>query len=190
MRPWFEDWNLRRIAMVTLETERLLLRPFRDDDLDQYAEICADPLVMRYLGEGRTLSRADAWRQMAVIAGHWQLKGYGIWAVEERETGRLIGRIGLFNPEGWPGLEIGWVLGRSAWGNGYAAEGARRAMEFAFNDLGQVRIISLIHPDNLASIRLAERLGERLEGRTQLFGRDALVYVIDLAAWQAYKAMP
>ena len=164
--------------MVTLETARLRLRMFRERDLEAYARICADPEVMRYLGEGKPLTRDDAWRQMAWILGHWQLRGYGLWAVEERATGRLIGRIGHINPEGWPGFELGWMLDRGSWGKGYATEGARRALDYAFGELGRQHVISLIRPGNVPSIRVAERLGERLEGHVQLFGADALVYGI------------
>lgn len=169
----------------TLETERLWLRAFREEDLDAYAAICADPEVMRYLGDGRVLSRADAWRQMALIIGHWTLRGYGLWAVEERATGVLIGRLGFFNPEGWPGFELGWMLRRASWGQGYATEGAGRALAHAFTEMGRDHLISLIRPDNRASIRVAERLGERLERRTDLFGQEALVYGIDRARWEA-----
>jgi RimJ/RimL family protein N-acetyltransferase len=94
--------------MVQLETQRLLLRSFRQADLDDYARLCADSEVMKYIGKGEPLSRADAWRSMAFHLGHWQLQGFGQWAVEWKETGRMIGRIGLFYPEGWPGLEVGW----------------------------------------------------------------------------------
>jgi RimJ/RimL family protein N-acetyltransferase len=170
--------------MLTLQTERLLLRQFREDDLDAYAAICADPEVMRYLGDGRPLARAEAWRQMAMILGHWQLRGFGLWAVQERATGALIGRMGFFQPEGWPGFELGWMLRRASWGRGYATEGAGRALAHAFTEMGRERLISLIRPDNRPSIRVAERLGERLERRTELFGHEALVYSIERAAWR------
>src|SRR5829696_4722730 len=98
------------IEIPTLATERLILRPFRDEDLDTYAEICADPEVMRYLGDGTPLDRVGAWRQLAFIVGHWQLKGFGLWALEEKASGALIGRAGLLHPEGWPGFELGWTL--------------------------------------------------------------------------------
>ena len=168
--------------MVTLETERLRLRMFRDDDLDAYARIVADPEVMRYLADGQTLDRIGAWRQMAMILGHWTLRGYGLWAVEERATGALIGRIGCYNPEGWPGFEVGWVLARSSWGKGYATEGARRAIDYAFRELRQQHVISLIYPANAPSIRVAERIGEKLEGRTSLYGHDVLIYGISATA--------
>ena len=163
---------------MTLETERLRLRMFRESDLDVYARLCADPEIMRYLGEGKPLTRAEAWRSMAGILGHWQLRGYGLWAVEERATGTLIGRIGHIYPEGWPGFELGWMLDRAAWGKGYATEGARRALEYAFDEVGREHVISLIRPANVASIRVAERLGETLEGTVHLLGGEALVYGI------------
>ena len=164
--------------MTTLETERLRLRMFRDDDLDAYAAMSADPEVMRYIGAGGPQTRAESWRSMATFLGHWQLRGYGMWAVEERATGALVGRIGFHNPEGWPGFECGWLLARGAWGKGYATEGARRALEHAFTVLGRDHVISLIRPANVASIHVAERIGETLEGRTMLFGAEALVYGI------------
>ena len=169
------------IPIPTLTTDRLILRPFRDDDLDAYAEIVADAEVMRYIGDGKPMDRDAAWRQMALIVGHWQLRGYGMWAVEARENGAFMGRIGFFNPEGWPGFELGWTLGRQWWGKGYATEGARAALDFGWQELGRDHVISLIRPENQPSIRVAERLGERLEGEVELFGNRALVYGIHRA---------
>jgi RimJ/RimL family protein N-acetyltransferase len=165
--------------MITLETPRLLLRPFREEDLDAYAAMCADPDVMRYIGEGRPLTRAETWRQMAAILGHWHLRGYGVWAVEERASGAMIGRIGFWNPEGWPGFELGWLLGRACWGYGFATEGARVALDYAFSALKQNHVISVIEPENIRSIRVAERLGEKREGRAEVFGKDVLIYGIE-----------
>jgi RimJ/RimL family protein N-acetyltransferase len=173
--------------LETLRTERLVLRMLREDDLDGYAAMAGDPEVTRYLGDGGTLSRADAWRQMAMILGHWQLRGYGMWAVEESATGRFAGRIGFFNPEGWPAFELGWTLAREFWGRGYATEGARRALEYGFDEMGREHVISLIRPDNAPSVRVAERLGERLEGSTELHGRPALVYGITREDWLAAR---
>lgn len=170
--------------MVELETERLTLRMWREDDFPAYAEMCADPEVMRYLG-GKTLNTLEAWRHLAFIVGHWHLRGYGHWAVEEKASGRLIGRLGFLNPEGWPGFEIGWTLARESWGKGYATEGARRALEYAFGELGRGHVISLIHPENRASVRVAERLGERLEGETELMGIRVLIYGISREARHA-----
>ena len=172
--------------MVTLETERLILRQWRVDDFEPFASICADPEVMRFLNnEGKPLTRHEAWRSMAFHIGHWQLLGYGLWAVEERKSGRFIGRIGFLNPEGWPGFEIGWTLGREYWGKGYASEGARRALRYAFTELGRDHVISLIHPENRASMKVAERLGEKPEGETEVNGIPVLIYGISRETWAA-----
>jgi RimJ/RimL family protein N-acetyltransferase len=165
-----------------LETERLKLRMWRESDIGAYADMCADPVVMRYLGAGKTLTRHEAWRSMAFFIGHWQLRGYSHWAVEEKATGAMIGRIGFLNPEGWPGFEIGWTLARHAWGKGYATEGAQAALQYAFGSLDQRHVISLIHPDNTPSMKVAERIGETLEGKTRLLDEwDVLVYGIHRA---------
>jgi len=164
---------------VQLETERLLLRMWREEtDFEPFAEMCADPEVMRYLG-GKTFDRLETWRNMAMHIGHWQMRGYGHWAVEEKATGKFIGRIGFMDPVGWPAFEVGWTLARSSWGKGYATEGGRRALDYAFNELDKEHVISLINPDNKGSIAVAERLGEKLEGETQLFGNTVLIYGID-----------
>ena len=173
--------------MLTLQTERLVLRMLREEDFGQYAAMMADPEVTRYLGDGRPLSRADAWRQMAMLLGHWRLRGYGHWAVEERATARLAGRVGFFNPEGWPGFELGWTLAREFWGRGYATEAARRALEYGFCEMGREHVISLLHPHNFPSVKVAERLGERHERSVEFYGAEALVYGISRADWLAAR---
>jgi len=141
------------------------------------------PDVMRYPG-GKTFSRMEAWRHMAVLVGHWQLLGYGHWAVEEKATGEFIGRIGFLNPEGWPGFELGWTLAHHAQSKGYATEGAQRALEYAFTEMDREHVISLIDPLNAASIRVAERLGEKVQGCTELFDIEVLIYGIDRDTWR------
>lgn len=167
---------------ITLETERLLLRWLCEDDFEQYAKICRDPEVMRFLG-GQVLTDIEVWRQMAYFMGHWYFRGYGVWAVEEKSTGNLIGRIGFLNPIGWPAFELGWTLSRESWGKGYATEGARRALAYAFTEMGRGHVISLIAPDNVASIRVADRLGEQVEGKTEVLGKEVLIYGIGRDQW-------
>jgi len=171
---------------VTLETERLRLRWFREDDFEQHKRICADPEVMRFLG-GPVLTDFEVWRQIASFMGHWYFRGYGIWAVEEKSTGNLVGRIGFMNPIGWPAFELGWALARDSWGQGYATEGARRALAYAFTELGRDHVISLIASDNIASARVAQRLGEKVEGQTELLGKEVLVYGIGRDEWAAWE---
>ena len=164
------------MLMKEIETERLLLRQFRNSDFRDFTAMLADPEVMKYIGQGVPVPREDAWKWMATYVGHWQLRGYGLWAVEEKATQTFIGRIGLFYPEGWPGLEVGWMLVRTSWGRGYALEGAKAAMNIAFNHLKAEKIISLIHPKNEKSIKLAEKLGERFRKLTVINGIEALEY--------------
>jgi len=165
----------------TLETERLILRPVCDGDLDAYAEMSADPDVMRYIGDGKTLDRAMSWRSLAFLIGHWDLRGFGMWAVTRRGDDRMRGRAGFLQPEGWPGFEIGWQFARSAWGQGYATEAARRAMAWCRETLPHQReVISLIYPDNAPSIRVAERLGERFMRTHDMRGSLVNVYGMTL----------
>jgi RimJ/RimL family protein N-acetyltransferase len=163
-----------------LDTERLILRPFRATDIDAYADLCADPEVMEFLSaDGSLLTRAEAWRQMAMFLGHWELRGFGTWAVEERASGAFVGRIGLHYPEGWPERELGWTIARRFWGKGYATEGARAAMAHAFGELGWSHLVSLIHQSNQRSARVAERLGQRIHGIAEVRGLHLIMYRAD-----------
>jgi RimJ/RimL family protein N-acetyltransferase len=170
------------IDVPTLRTERLRLRAFRKSDTDDYAALNADPEVMRYFSSG-VWDRDRSFRHMTFLVGHWQLLGTGMWAVEERATGAFVGMIGFAEPEGWPGFELAWRLARRFWGHGYATEGARAALEHAFTVWKRNRVISLIREENSASIRVAERLGERLQGRTDLNGQERLCYGTDRETW-------
>jgi RimJ/RimL family protein N-acetyltransferase len=144
-------------------TERLVLRAFTQQDFEPFARIVSDPEVVRYLDDGAPISREECWRGMALFIGHWHLRGYGWWAVEDRHSGDFLGRIGLYNPEGWPGLEVGWLLAREVWGEGLATEGAIAARDFAFGVVGASHAISLIDSRNTRSIRVAEKIGARYE---------------------------
>lgn len=169
--------------MIKLETERLILRMWQKDDFEAVVRLLSDPEVMRYVTPGRPLTRAEAWGNFAYGVGHWHLRGYGFWAVEEKESGDLVGRIGFGRPEEWPGIEFGWILGREYWGRGYAVEGARRALNYCFTEMGLDHVISSIQPENVASIRVAERLGEELEGENEMSGLNWLIYGINREKW-------
>jgi RimJ/RimL family protein N-acetyltransferase len=168
------------LEIPTLTTERLRLRPLRRSDVEACATLNADPEVLRCAyGETTPWDLGRAWRYLAFLSGHWVLGGCGTWAVEHRETGAFLGLVGFSEPEGWPGCELAWHLDRSSWGQGYATEAARAALAYAFDELGKERIISLIHPDNHASLRVAEKLGERLVRRIEHQGREMLCYGIE-----------
>ncbi|MCW5632897.1 MAG: GNAT family N-acetyltransferase [Rubrivivax sp.] len=160
-----------------LHTERLTLRAFAEPDLDAYAAMCADEEVMRFIGNGGPVGRDIAWRQMALFAGHWALRGYGMWAVQEKASGALVGRAGFLNPEGWPANELGWLLARPFWGRGYAHEAALAARRHGREAMGLGgRLISLIRADNRRSIALAQRLGARHEETIEFMGGQAQVW--------------
>jgi len=161
-----------------LETARLRLRQFRASDLDAYARITCDAETMRYIARGEPYDRDEAWRSLGYLLGHWQMRGYGLWAAEEKQSGALIGRIGLYRPEGWPGLEVGWLVARERWGEGFATEGARVALDYAFTVLRAPRAISAIAPENAASIRVAEKLGLRFAETRQIAGRSVSIYEV------------
>lgn len=157
--------------MVEIETQRPLLRGRRDEDLDAYARVCADPEVMRYIG-GATLTREES-----------EAQGFGLWAAEERASGALIGFVGHAYQEDWTGdpnkTEVGWRLDRSFWGRGIANEGAAAALRYGFDELGLSRIISIIQPANLASRRVAEKAGLTPRGETRWRSSDVVWYAID-----------
>ena len=164
--------------MIELKTERLLLRHFKESDFEAHATMCADKEVMRYIAGGKPQSRLDSWLGMARIIGHWQLRGFGMWAVEEINSGELIGRVGFIQPEGWPGFEIGWALRREFWNQGFATEAANTALHYAIEELGKNHVISLIDPDNIASINVAKKLGEQFENAIEFFGKKIFVFGI------------
>ncbi len=143
-----------------LETERLILRAPLAEDFEAWAAFCADEETMRFIGGQQ--DRAGAWRVMCVAAGAWTVRGFSMFSVIEKATGRWVGRLGPWRPEGWPGTEVGWGIARDAWGKGYATEGATAAIDWAFDVLGWDEVIHTIEPANVNSQKVAERLGSRI----------------------------
>ena len=164
-----------------LQTERLVMRAPRGEDLDAWAAIMGDPDVARYVAPA-PMTRDEAWRSIAASLGHWQLRGYGAWAVERKSDGAMIGRVGM----------IGWTLGKAYWGKGYATEAASAAMRYAFFTQSVDRLISNIDPENTPSQAVAVRLGETKGERTALrvAGKDYPIdiWVITRGEWQRRMA--
>jgi RimJ/RimL family protein N-acetyltransferase len=151
---------------LRIETDRLLLRPPRREDFDGWAANMANQESARFIGGVQP--RAAAWRGFLTMVGAWAIQGFGMFSVIEKTGGQWIGRMGPWQPEGWPGTEVGWGLARHAWGNGYALEGASACMDWAVDQLGWTEIIHCIDPANVASQALAQRLGSRLRGPGKL----------------------
>lgn len=144
-------------APPRLLTERLVLRGFEPRDVAPHVASSRDPEVQRYLGGVK--DPYEAFSTIAIHAGHWALRGFGSWIVERREDGVPLGRLGLYHPEAWPGVEIGWRFYREGQGRGYATEAARAALGWTWTTQPFDHLISIIHPDNAPSQRLAQRLG-------------------------------
>jgi RimJ/RimL family protein N-acetyltransferase len=148
-----------------LETDRLRLRLPTARDFDAFAEMAADEAAMRHIGG--TLPRAAAWRRFLQVPGAWALQGFAMFAVETKQ-GEWLGQLGPWQPEGWPGTEVGWAFKRGAWGKGYATEAAVAAIDWAFDNLGWSEVIHSIAPENHASQALARRLGSINRGPGKL----------------------
>lgn len=158
-----------------IETERLILRPNRAEDFEHYAAFYASD---RALLRGGIKTRAQAWIQFAAEIGHWTLRGFGFWAVEEKATGAYCGQVGLWHPEEWAAPEVGWMVIETAEGRGIAYEAALRSRSYAYETLGWEVVSSCISVGNERSIRLAERLGARFDRIHPRVGLpDHLVYV-------------
>jgi RimJ/RimL family protein N-acetyltransferase len=156
------------IDIPVLETERLRLRAWREDDLDPLAAFYASDANARFVGG--VCARDDAWRRMAMFLGHWALRGYGNWVIEEKGTGIFAGYCGLWSPESWPEPELMWGLAPASQGKGYATEAATRARRFAYETLRWPTLVSLIVPENEPSRRVSARLGARIERTIELRG--------------------
>jgi RimJ/RimL family protein N-acetyltransferase len=160
-----------------IETERLTLRLPEAGDVQPMYEIHQDPEVMRFVGRPGGLT--VAWRNVAMMIGHWQMLGYGMWIVVDRGNGQVIGRAGLWNEAGGPGLELGWLIRRSSWGKGFATEASRAPLDWMWRHVGADHVISVIHAQNLPSIRIAEKLGQRFLKQEHVNDYEIHTYGID-----------
>ena len=154
------------LSTLQLETPRLLLRPTHREDFEPWAAFMADPESARFVGGVQP--RAVAWRGFLTMAGAWAVQGYAMFSCIEKSSGRWVGRIGPWQPEGWPGTEVGWGIVRDRTGLGYATEAAAAAIDWAFAELGWTEVIHTIDVANVASHAVARKLGARNRGRGKL----------------------
>lgn len=159
---------------VTLETRRLRLRPWREADVEPLHGFYLDPESAKVYGSA--IARHDVWRRVACFIGHWQLRGFGLWALEEKASGRFVGYSGLWFPEEFADVEVGWGIVAGHRGKGYATEAARRAQSYGFGEAGLTELVSYILPGNRASIQVAERVGAAPAGEVMLHGKTHVVY--------------
>lgn len=173
-----------KVPVVT--TPRLRLRGWEEPDVERMAALYADPEVVRYL---RPLDLEGTRGQLRGFVLHWQQHGFGIWAVEDRQSRRLIGRAGLWQHDDWTAsphdAEVGWTLARSSWGHGLATEAGGAALHFGFETVGMERVISIANRENLASQRVMRKLGMVREGETVWRDTPVVWHVLDRAQWES-----
>ena len=179
--------------MVALETDRLVLRAPVPEDAETLAPMYADPEVMRYVGDGRTLTRAETERSVRRMIERWDADGFGLFTTVRKEDGAVIGRVGLlvWNSDTWEPttraegaevpteVEVGYTLGRDFWGRGYATEAAGAVRDYALGGLGAERLIALIIHGNTASENVARKLGLAHERNIMLGRREAQLFAMD-----------
>lgn len=160
-----------------IETARLRLRVPEERDFAGYAALMSDEVAARHIGGVQ--DEALVWRGLAAVIGHWHMRGYGFFSVEERDSGAWVGRVGPWYPHGWSQPEVGWSVLREYWGKGYAPEAAAASMDFAFDTLGWDEAIHLIAAENVNSQAVARKLGSRDTGRDEIvagFGMNTDVW--------------
>ncbi len=177
--------TLPRHEGPVMETERLKLRPWRSADIVANTAMLADPASGRFItADGKAVTDSwIGWRNAAILAGHWVLHGVGMFVVEERRTGKYVGRVGPWFPPGWPGFEVGWGIAREFRGKGYALEAARAAIDWSFATFDIDEIIHVIDRENTASQAVARRLGAEKGREFDLFGHVADVWVTRRDTW-------
>jgi RimJ/RimL family protein N-acetyltransferase len=182
--------TLSRPEGPVIETERLILRPWRGTDIEPNTAMLADPLSGRFItADGKPITDAFVgWRNAAIMAGHWVLHGVGMFVVEEKSTGTFVGRVGPWFPPGWPAFEVGWGIASEFRGKGYALEAARAALDWSFATFELDEIIHTIDRENAASQAVARRLGAEKGREHDLFGHVADIWVTRRDKWQARPA--
>ena len=156
------------LSVPQLQTERLLLREYRRADFDAFAGHLANPEVAAHLGQS---DRATAWRIFCSHAGLWLIHGAGWWAVEEKQTGQLVGTVGAFFREDASVMELGWNIYSAFWGRGFATESAAAALAYALDIRREPTVRALIAPGNASSLRVAQRLGLTYAADAVLHGK-------------------
>jgi len=171
-----QEGAIRTGPVPSIRTERLDLVGWEPRHFEAFASMHADPETMKRIGDGKPLDRVGAWLHLAMLVGHWALRGYGVWALEARATGELAGRAGLLHPEGWSDPELSWMLRPELRGRGLATEAARAVLRFAWEELGFDRLMSLVRPENAASRHLAAKLGGTLDDTIEFMGKPMFVF--------------
>jgi RimJ/RimL family protein N-acetyltransferase len=178
------------MPIPTLTTPRLTLRAFTETDVEPLHRLLGQGDVLRYFPQTAPPSLERVQKMVAGILRHWEERGYGWWAVELRQAPELIGWNGLTYLPETDEVEVTYLLGRPFWGQGYATEGAQASLRYGFEQVGAETIVGIVHPENIASQRVLEKLGMSRTERTSYFGMDCYRYAIDRAKWVDRNSAP
>ncbi len=178
---------LARLHGPVIETERLILRPWCGADIAPNTLMLSDPPTARFItADAKPVTdELLGWRNAAIMAGHWVLYGFGMFAVEEKVSRQYAGRVGPWSPPTWPGFEVGWGIAKEFRGKGYAVEAARATIDWVFSTFEVEQVIHCIDPENAASQAVARKLGARIDGKVPLFGHAADRWVTRRSAWRS-----
>jgi RimJ/RimL family protein N-acetyltransferase len=185
MPPLKPGAALAKMQGPIIETERLILRPWRATDIAPNTAMLSDPGTARFITADHkpVTEELNGWRNAAIMAGHWALHGFGMFVVEDRASYRYVGRVGPWCPPTWPGFEVGWGIAKEFRGKGYAVEAARASIDWVFSNFEIDEVIHCIEPENAASQAVARKLGAKIEGEAQLLGHAADRWVTRRSAW-------
>ncbi|MGY6555475.1 MAG: GNAT family N-acetyltransferase [Wenzhouxiangella sp.] len=173
---------------IFIETQRLILRKPEERDFEGFCELMTDPEATEHLGG--VSEPAVIWRSLASLIGHWAIRGFGFFSIEDKQTGQWLGRVGPWFPHGWYAPEVGWSVLRRCWGQGIATEAAIASMDFAVDTLGWSRVIHVIGSENLASQALARKLGSVNTAERFIvpgFGLETEVWAQSADDWRCHR---
>jgi RimJ/RimL family protein N-acetyltransferase len=175
---------MKYLIPESLETSRLVLRQFCEKDNDSYSQLMQNSGVVRFLDNGNTLNTFESWHHLSMLLGHWVFKGFGCYAIEEKLSRKFIGKVGLYSPHQWPGIELTWLIDPHFQNKGFAFEAAQLVINSSFKNKLCNELISIIHPENLNSIKLAQKLGMTLLDSQKITDNPSLFYQIKQADWE------
>lgn len=165
--------------LIIIETLRLRLRPLVYEDLEALFALNSDPNVMKYITNGNPMPRDQAEARLQFYLDHWQQHSFGLFAIEYKDEGEFAGFCGLQYLDNTSEIEVGYRLAEKYWGKGIATECARVSLQFGFDNIKLDRIVAVVHPDNLASQRVIEKIGLRYEKRAMYYNTDVMYYALN-----------
>jgi ribosomal-protein-alanine N-acetyltransferase len=176
------------MTIPTLTTHRLILRAFTKEDIDPMTGILGEEGVLRYFPKTDPLPRDRVQKMIDNLLTHWEERGYGLWAVESRANGALMGRCGLQYLADTDEVEVDFILGKPFWGQGFATEAGRASVRHGFEALGLARVVGIAHEENRASQRVLEKLGMELVEQREFFGIPCYRYAVERPAYDRVSA--